>query len=251
MQDSEADRGAAGDGPRQFATTHWSVVVRASDSQAPGSADALERLCRAYWYPLYVFVRTSGHGPEEARDLTQEFFARLLEKKWLAEADRERGRFRTFMIVALKRFMTNEWHRGRAIKRGGGQELLSLEALQAEEQFALEPLDAATPEALYERHWALTLIGRAQDRLRDEMVADGEGERFEALEPTLVGERTEGGYQALAERFGIAEGGVKSMVLRLRGRFRALLHDEVAQTLDEGEDVQAELKELLAVLRGK
>ena len=195
-----------------------------------------------------MFVRSGGRGPEEARDLTQEFFARLLEKKWLRQADPGRGRFRTFLLTAMRHFLANEWHRLQTIKRGLGRECIALDALEAEERFALEPRDAATPDVLYERRWALTLVGRAQDRLRDEMVAAGDGERFAALEPALGGERTAEGYRQLADRLGVSENTVKSWVLRLRRRSRALLLDEIAQTLDDGQDPESELRELLAVL---
>ena len=237
-------------GPRQFATTHWSVVLRAGDSQASASAEALDSLCRAYWYPLYVYVRCRGRGPEEAGDLTQEFFARLLEKKWLREADPSRGRFRTFLLTAMMHFLANEWRQGQTLKRGGGRECIALDALEAEERFGLEPRDTNTPAALYDRRWALTLIGRAQDRLRDETVAGVHGERFAALEPTLGGERTHEGYQEMAQRLGVSENTVKSWVLRLRRRFRALLLEEIAQTLGDEQDPEAELRELLAALEG-
>ena len=225
-------------------------MLRAADSQASHSTEALEQLCAAYWYPLYAFVRASGHGAEEARDLTQEFFARLLEKKWLADADPQRGRFRTFLLTAMKHFLTNEWHRTQTAKRGGGCESIALDALDAEERYALEPRDNATPEALFQRRWAATLIARGQDRLRDEMIAVGEGEQFAALEPALAGERTAQGYQEIAARFGVTENTVKSWVLRLRRRFRILLLDEIAQTLSEGQNPEDELPELLAALGG-
>jgi RNA polymerase sigma factor (sigma-70 family) len=208
----------------------------------------LETLCRAYWYPLYVYVRSSGRGPDEARDLTQEFFARLLEKKWLREADPGRGRFRSFLLTAMMHFLASEWHRSQTIKRGGGREWIALDALEAEERFALEPRELVTPEVLYERRWALTLISRAQDRLRDEMAAAGENERFAALEPALGGERTAEGYRQMAERLKVSENTVKSWVLRLRRRSRALLLDEISQTLSDGQDPETELRELLAVL---
>jgi DNA-directed RNA polymerase specialized sigma24 family protein len=248
MSFSEDDRKDVWAGARRFATTHWSVVLRAGDSQTPHSADALEHLCSVYWYPLYAFVRNSGH--EEARDLTQEFFARLLEKKWLKGVDPERGRFRTFLLASLKHFLANEWNRARTRKRGGGLGLISLDGLEAEERFGLEPKDTATPEALYQRRWAVTLIARAQDRLRDEMTAAGQADRFEALEPTLAGERTNAGYQALATRFGVAETGVKAMVSRLRRRFREMLEEEIAETLDTGQEPESELRELFAALGG-
>jgi len=225
-------------------------VLRAGDSRAPRSFEALEQLCAAYWYPLYVYVRCRGRQPEEAHDLTQEFFARLLEKKWLREADPNRGRFRTFLLTAMMHFLANEWHRAQTAKRGAGQEWIPLDGLEAEQRFALEPRAPSTPDALYDRRWALTLIARAQDRLRDEQVAAGEGERFVALEPTLAGDRTELGYGGLAARFGVTESTVKSWALRLRRRFRALLLEEISQTLDEGQDPEAELRELLGALGG-
>jgi len=250
MRESELNSGLAPGEAGRFATTHWSVVLLAGQNNSAQAAEALEKLCRAYWYPLYAFVRASGWPHEEACDLTQEFFSRLLEKKWLAEADPARGRFRTFLLAALKHFLANEWNRGQTLKRGGGREFIELDALEAEERFALEPVDAASPDALYGRRWALTLIARAQDRLRDEMIAAGEGERFAALEPTLVGEHTDESYGGLAACFGVGIAGVKSMVLRMRRRFRALLREEIAETLGEGQDVEAELRELFAALGG-
>lgn len=232
----------------QFASTHWSLVLRAADSHAAQSTEALEKFCAAYWYPLYVYVRCRGYKPEEASDLTQEFFSRLLQKKLLRLADPSRGRLRTFLLTAMMNFLANEWHQAQAAKRGGGQAVIALDALEAEERFALEPRDNTTPAALFDRRWALTLIGRAQDRLRDEQLALGAGERFAELEPTLAGERTEAGYRELAARFAVSEGTVKSWVSRLRARFRELLLDEIAQTLDENQDPEAELKELFAML---
>jgi RNA polymerase sigma-70 factor (ECF subfamily) len=235
-------------GVRDFATTRWSLVLRAGQGDSPQATAALEDLCRAYWYPLYAFVRRSGYGAEDARDLTQAFFARLLEKQWLADADPARGRFRSFLLAALKHFLANEWGRAHRLKRGGGREFIPLDAATAEERYALEPLDLATPELLYDRRWALTLLARAQDRLRGEMTAAGQRERFEALEPTLVGERAALPYHELASRFGVTETAVKSMVLRLRRRFRALLREEVAQATGDAREVDAELASLFAAL---
>ena len=232
----------------QFASTHWSLVLRAADGDALQSRDALEQFCTAYWYPLYAYVRCRGYKPEEASDLTQEFFSRLLQKNLLRQADPGRGRLRTFLLTSMMNFLANEWHEARAAKRGGGQVPIALDALEAEERFALEPRETTTPAALFDRRWALTLIGRAQDRLRDEQAAAGAGQRFAELEPTLAGERTEAGYRDLAARFAVSEGTVKSWVSRLRGRFRELLLDEIAQTLDEHEDPEAELKELFTLL---
>ena len=239
---------AAGGGV--FVTTHWSVVLAAGDAAQPDAHAALTKLCRQYWPPLYAFVRRSGHTPEDACDLTQEFFARLLEKNWIAQASPERGRFRSFLLASLKHFLANEWNRAQCRKRGGGRDLVPLDAATAEERYAMEPRDVATPEVLYERRWAMTLLAQTQERLRAEAAAGGERERFDLLEPTLVGERTDLGYAALAQRFGVTETAVKSMVLRLRRRFRALLREEVAQTVGQAADVDQELRQLFEILGG-
>jgi len=231
-----------------FCSTRWSVVLKAGNVAAPDAQAALTHLCQQYWPPLYASVRRSGHTPEDACDLTQEFFARLLEKQWLAQANPERGRFRSFLIASLKHFLANEWNRAQCLKRGGGRDLVPLDAATAEERYALEPRDVVTPEVLYERRWAMTLIAQAQDRLRAEAVATGDRERFDLLEPTLVGERTDLGYAALATRFGVTETAVKSMVLRLRRRFRALLREEVAQTVGNEADVDQELQHLFTAI---
>jgi len=226
------------------------VVRAAGDAVAPDAHGALTRLCEQYWPPLYAFVRRSGHSPEDACDLTQEFFARLLEKRWLAQASPERGRFRSFRLGSLKHFLANEWNRTHCLKHGGGRETIPLDAATTEERYALEPRDATTPEVLYERRWAMTLIARTQERLRAEMIAAGHRERFEVLEPTLVGERTEAGYAELAGRFGVTETAVKAMVLRLRRRFRVLLREEVADTVGGEAEVDQELQHLFEILSG-
>jgi RNA polymerase sigma-70 factor (ECF subfamily) len=233
-----------------FAQTRWSVVLLAARTDTVRAEAALGQLCRAYWYPLYAFVRRSGHSAEDAQDLTQEFFSRLLEKNWLAEADPARGRFRSFLLTALKHFLANEWDRSQRLKRGGGQQFVALDAATAEERYALEPRDPATPETLYDRRWALTLLTRAQDRLRAENKAGGEGERYELLEPTLVGERTSLPYAELAVKFGVEETTVKSWVLRMRRRFRLLLREEAGETTGNAEDVDAELAHLFSILAG-
>lgn len=232
----------------EFTTTHWSVVLCAGDSQSPEASAALEQLCRAYGYPLYAFVRASGQPRDEALDLTQEFFARLLEKKWLAGADPARGRFRTFLLTALKYFLVNDWHHRQRLKRGGGREVIELDALAAEERFALEPVETATPDAIYERQWALSLVERAQARRAAEAAASGGTEKFRALQPALTGERTDASYAAVAAQFQTTTATVKSWVLRLRRRFREILRAEVQETLGPGEDVDDELRRLLVVL---
>ena len=236
--------------PAAFVTTRWSVVIQAGGKSTPDSFKALESLCQAYWYPLYAFVRASGNSADDAVDLTQEFFARLLARKWLAEADRSRGRFRTFLLAAMKHFLANEWHRAQREKRGGGKELIALDALEAEERFALEPRDNLTPDALYERDWALTMLQRAQQRLADESAATGGAEKYEALAPALTGDRTEATYETLATSFDTTLSTVKSWVLRMRRRFRDILREEVTETLSPGEDVDDELRRLLVVVGG-
>lgn len=172
----------------------------------------------------------------------------MLEKKWLRQADPARGRFRTFLLAALRHFLANEWHRNRALKRGGGDQWVALDALEAEERYALEPREKLSADILYERRWALTIVARAQDRLRDEMIGCDEGARFTALEPALGGERTDEGYRQMAERLNVSVNTVKSWVLRLRRRSRALLLNEIAQTLGEGQDPETELREILSAL---
>jgi RNA polymerase sigma-70 factor (ECF subfamily) len=237
-------------GRSEFRTTHWNIVLAAQVGASSAARSALETLCRAYWYPLYAFVRRSGYDADDAQDLTQEFFARLLENQWLAEADPARGRFRSFLLAALKHFLANEWHRAHCARRGGGCEFIALDAATAEERYALEPPDLATPELLYDRRWALTLLAHAQERLQAEMSAGRQRERFAALESTLTGERAALPYRELAARFGVTETAVKSMVLRLRRRFRDLLREEVAHTIGNAEDVDAELANLFEVLGG-
>jgi len=229
-----------------FPPTRWSVVL-AAQGEAPAAADALEALCRAYWYPLYAFVRRSGHSPHDAQDLTQEFFSRLLAQHWLDAADREKGRLRTFLIVALKRFMANEWRRESAQRRGGGHTHVPIDTAFAESRYAADP--AATPaEGLFDRHWALTLLDRAINRLRDEFQAAGPPGEFDALKACLTAARGEIEYAALARRLAISEGATRVAVHRLRKRFRELFREEVAQTLADGSELAAEIRHLAAAM---
>src|SRR5512136_965615 len=172
-----------------FVTTHWSVVLTARRSDTTRAQAALARLCQTYWYPLYAYVRRRGYSPHDAQDLTQEFFARLLGQNWLAQADRERGRFRTFLLAALSHFLANEWDKARAQKRGGSIQLVPLQLDNAETRYGQEPADPLTPEQCFERRWALALLDEVLNRLRQEQVAAGTGEMFDALKPCLVGDR--------------------------------------------------------------
>jgi RNA polymerase sigma-70 factor (ECF subfamily) len=222
------------------------LSARRKDS--PQSAAALETLCRTYWYPLYAYVRRQGHSPPDAQDLTQEFFARLLQKDYLKAAAREKGRFRTFLIVALKRFLANEWDRVRAQKRGGGQPLLSLDTELAEQRYRIEPAEQATADKIYERRWALTLLDRTLARLREEFAATGRARDFDRLKVCLTAERGEISYAEIAAALGLSEGAARVAVHRLRKRFREVFREEIAHTVSGPEDIEEEVRYLMGVL---
>ena len=230
-----------------FATTHWSVVLRAGSGDSPQSHSALANLCQTYWPPLYGFIRRQGHSPHDAEDLTQEFFERLIEKNYIADAQVDKGKFRTFLLVAVKRFLANEWHRARALKRGGGVSVVSINQTAAETAFDLEPKDVATADRLFEQRWALTLLDTVLTRLRDEQMARAKSELFNALREALMGEKAATTYAEIARRFGITEAAVKMTVQRLRRRYRELLREEVAKTVADAEDIDAEIRHLFAV----
>jgi RNA polymerase sigma factor (sigma-70 family) len=232
--------------PACFVTTHWSVVLAARDKASPDSEAALEALCRTYWYPLYAFIRRLGRSPEDAQDLTQEFFARLLQKDYLQAAAQERGRFRTFLRVALKRFLANEWDRQRALKRGGGVTHFSIDTGAAEERYLDERMEA--PDQLYERRWAMTLLDQALARLRAEYLQSGKQAEFQELKEHLTGERGSIPYEHIAASLGQTEGAVRVAVHRLRKRFRELLRATVSETVSGPEEVQAELRHLVTIL---
>jgi RNA polymerase sigma factor (sigma-70 family) len=242
------DSAQAGAAPSLFLTTHWSVVLAAQDKSSPESAAALEVLCRAYWYPLYAFVRRQGHSPEDAQDLTQEFFARLLAKEYLQAADREKGRFRTFLRVALRRFLANEWDRARRLKRGGGHTPLPLDTMAAEQRYQAERDDTLAPDHLYERRWARTLLEQALAHLRADYSAAGKAAEFDQLKETLTAERGSIAYSDLAATLGLSEGATRVAVHRLRKRFREVFRATVAETVSTPEDVEDELRHLVALL---
>src|SRR5437762_286436 len=205
MSPSESNRDSASVPDLRFTTTHWSVVLMAGQADSPQANDALEKLCRTYWYPLYAYVRRQGNSPEDAQDLTQEFFSRFLEKGYVKLADRERGRFRTFLLTSMKHFLVNEWAKRRAAKRGGGQ-VFSLDDENAETRYGLEPVDNLTPEKLYDRNWAAALLERAAGRLRAEYTGFGKLGLFERLQGLLRGEKSEVPYADLARQLGLSEG---------------------------------------------
>lgn len=232
-----------------FVTTHWSVVLSARDGESPQSAAALEKLCRIYWYPLYAYIRRSGQSKENAEDLTQAFFARLLEKKSLDAAQQERGRFRSFLLVALKRFLANEWERAHAQKRGGFQTHMSLDTEMAEHKFQSEIAGAEIPpDRAFERRWALTLLEQTMSRLRSEFKRAGKTTEFERLKIFLTADKKEIPYATVAAELGMNESALRVAVHRLRKRYRELFREEIAHTLAEGESVDEELRHLMSVL---
>jgi RNA polymerase sigma-70 factor (ECF subfamily) len=233
--------------PSVFATTHWSVVLIAGQRELPQATEALEKLCRTYWYPLYVYVRRQGNSPEDAQDLTQDFFSRLLEKNYLAKADRDRGKFRTFLLVSMKNFMFNEWKRAGRLKRGGGLEFLSMDANAAEDRYAAEPAGESNPDAAYEERWAVTLIEQVLAALRHEYSAADKARLFEELKGFIWGDKSSAPYAEIGQELNLTEGNVKVAVHRLRQRFRELLRAEVAQTVARPEDIDGELRHLISV----
>ena len=244
MADSVTSEGR----PRIFPATQWTVILSAGGTPSPESAVALERLCRAYWFPLYAFVRRGGHAPPDAKDLTQEFFARLLEHNWIAYADRQKGRFRSFLLMAMKRFLFKEWDKANALKRGGRLQRVPLELDTAEGRYTSELADTRTPEQVFEKQWVLTLLKSVLTRLRQDYEQDGRGTLFQALEPCLIGSRDTQPYAAVAAELGMTEGAVKVAVCRLRDRYRECLKAEVAQTVASPAEVDEELRHLLRVM---
>ena len=235
--------------PREvFATTRWTVVLHARDASDTQAREALENLCRAYWYPLYAFVRRQGVSPEDAQDLTQAFFEKLIEKNFLADVQREKGRFRSFLLAALKHFLANEWDKARAQKRGGGVVHVPIDTASAETRYGLEPAHFDSPEKLFERRWAITLLDRVLERLRDEHVEAGKADLFEQLKPCLTAEKASLSYAELGARVGLSEGAVKVAVHRLRQRYRELLRAEIAETVDSPGEVEEELRHLFTAL---
>lgn len=233
-----------------FVTTHWSLVLTAGRTDTIQAHEALATLCQAYWYPLYAYVRRRGSTPHDAEDLTQGFFAHLLRANSLANARREKGRFRGFLLAAFNHFVANEWDRARARKRGGGKAALSLDAGAAESRYKLEPADQLTAERIYERRWALTLLDAVLHHLEREHELSGKKDLFSELRFCLTGERSKLPYAELAGRLGMSEGAVKVAVHRLRQRYRELLRAEIANTVTSPDEVEDEIRHLFTVLGG-
>ena len=224
--------------------------MEAGDAKSEQSKEAMEKLCRVYWYPLYAYVRRKGYGSEEAQDLTQEFFARLLARNYLSVADRKKGKFRSFLLGSLEKFLAREWTKAHAQKRGGGRTLLSLDETDAENRYLLEPVDTLTADKIFARRWATTLLDQAMSRLRDECVAHKKEALFREAEGLLSGEKGEAPYADIATTLNMSEGAVKVAVHRLRQRYGELVRAEIAQTVTNQHEADEELSYLFAVLRG-
>jgi RNA polymerase sigma-70 factor (ECF subfamily) len=237
-------------GRQSFTTTHWSVVLAAGQSESQAAREALEKLCRAYWYPLYAYVRRQGHSPPDAQDLTQAFFARFLEKNYLAQVHPAKGKFRSFLLVALKHFLADEWDKLRTAKRGGGQVPISLDEPSPEERYRLEPADEMSAEKIFERRWALTVLEQARTRSREEYVSRGKGELYDGLKIFEGGEQTSPTYAELGMQLGMTESAVKAAAHRLRQRYHELVREEIAQTVAKPAEIDEEIRYLIGVISG-
>jgi len=230
-----------------FTTTHWSMVRSAAAADSSEAQSSLATLCQGYWYPLYAFARRQGQSPEDAQDQVQGFFARLIEKSYLDRADPEKGRFRTFLLVAFKRYMANAWDYDNREKRGGGREVISLDGLNTEVRYRAEPVDEVSPEKVYEKQWALTLLRKVLDTMESEFSATGKVRIFQELKVFLNGEKG-GTYAQVGARLGMSETSVKVTVHRLRQRYRELLRLEIANTVSSEEMIENEIRALFEAL---
>lgn len=231
-----------------FATTSWSLIVKAADGHSSESRIALESLCQTYWYPLYAFVRRRGNEAVAAEDLTQSFFVFLLEKDRLQTADQSRGRFRTFLLSALNNFMKNEWRKESAQKRGGGRQILSIDFDVGEARYKSEPFHSLTPEKIFERSWAMTLLGRTFDELAQKYSETGKTEIYESLKPYLAGQG-DVAYAEIAEQLNMSEGSVKVAVHRMRKTCREVLREQISQTVESNDEIDAEINELFEIMQ--
>ena len=248
MMGREATEAPGAVGQPLFATTHWSVVLAAANEETPEAAAALERLCRTYWYPLYAYVRREGHNPEDAQDLTQAFFAHLLAGNSFARVAPHKGKFRSFLLAALRHFVSDQRDRQRAVKRGGGVEVLSLDAEEAEGRYRLEPIERLDAEKIYERRWALSLLGQAWTRLREECAARGSLDQFDRLGEFVAGDAEVTCVEAASE-LGLTESAMRSAVHRLREGYRALVREEIARTVSDPGEIDEEIQYLIRVIR--
>ncbi len=231
-----------------FATTHWSVVLAAREPDAPQAAVALEKLCRTYWYPIYAYLRRRGYSPEDAQDLTQGFFAQLLERRSIQGVEREKGKFRSFLLASLHYYVADIRDRANAQKRGGGRAVLSLDVEEAERRYRLEPVGERSPEKIFEHRWAMALLDQVLARLGQEFADAGKGELFERLQGFLVAGTGDKTFAQLARGVGMTEEAVKKAAQRMRRRYHQLFREEIAQTVADPAEVDEELRHLCTVL---
>lgn len=237
------------EGPGVFVTTHWSLVLAAGKGSSFQAEAALEKLCQMYWYPVYAYIRRRGFSEHDAKDLTQDFFARLLKKQAISRADRERGKFRAFLLSSAKNFLANEWDRSQTARRGGGQQFVSLSGPEGEGIYRLEPSDNRTPDRVFERAWATTLLNTVLGRVRDEFAAAGRLELFEQLKVFVWGEKQAQTQAELAGQMKLTEGALQVKIHRFRRRFRELLRVEIAQIVSCPEQIDGEISDLMTALR--
>ena len=250
MASNQSDDESGARTAAQFATTHWSTVLAAGDSASPGSQEALERLCRTYWYPLYAFVRRKGYPPEDAKDLTQAFFQRFLEKHYLKDVLAEKGRFRTFLLTSLTHFLSNEWDRTQALKRGGGLAIFTLDPAVLEKRYCAEANSENSPERHFDHLWAEAVMDRALALVEEEFRASGKADQFDALADFVSRSPDEGEYSKVGERLDMNSHAVAMAVARMRDRYRALVRAEIADTVEGAADFEAELRYLVELVSG-
>jgi DNA-directed RNA polymerase specialized sigma24 family protein len=231
-----------------FNTTSWTLVRAAAAHPNADSRDALAALCQAYWHPVYAFIRRNGYDPDQSQDLSQEFFALLLEKNYLLDADRARGRFRTFLLTAVKHFLANEWDRAHALKRGGGQTAVSIDLVEAEKWYAPAAVEQSTPESIFERRWVLSVLEHVTVKLRAEFTAIGKAEQFDKLFTFLNREPDTNRYDAVAAQMGLSAGSLRMAVHRMRKKYRKLLRAEIGATVSTPEETDEEIRFLMAAL---
>jgi RNA polymerase sigma-70 factor (ECF subfamily) len=234
--------------PRRFQTTHWSVVLAARGGDTTEAREALAALCEAYWYPLYAFVLHKGHSADDALDLVQGFFARLLEKRDLDLVDRGKGRLRSFLMASCSHYLANRLDHDRARKRGGGSSVVSIDGTDAEGRYGLEPSHELTPERLFEQRWATTLLNLVMSRLEEEMAAAGKARHFAILRSTLSGSAKRGSHAQIATELGVSEQAARAAAHRLRNRFREIIREEIALTVDQESDIEEEIRMLFEAL---
>jgi RNA polymerase sigma factor (sigma-70 family) len=250
---SESSISEAGDSAEKaawFTTTHWSLILRARDPSSTEAAEALEKLCQTYWYPLYAFVRREGKDEETAKDLTQAFFLRLFERKDFEGVQREKGKFRSFLLKSMQHFLADEWDKAKALKRGGDKTVVSLDDKDAEARYRLEPVESMSPDKLYDRRWALTVLNEATKRAREEYHASGRGEIYEHLRRHLSGGPDTPACAETARRLETTENTVKSWIHRLRQRNRELVREVIAETVSAPQQIDEELRDLFEALTG-